>query len=35
MNYSMDLRKIVGKRPFIACGAGVAIFSADIVSIFT
>lgn len=29
MNYLMDLRKIVGKRPLIACGSGVAIVSVD------
>ena len=29
MNYLMDLRKIVGSRPLIACGAGVAIVNAE------
>ncbi len=27
MNYLMDLRKTVGSRPLIACGAGVAIIN--------
>lgn len=29
MNYLLDLRKIVGTRPLIACGAGVAIVNTD------
>lgn len=29
MNYLLDLRKIVGTRPLIACGAGVAIVHTD------
>ncbi|SCG84579.1 hypothetical protein DW1_3029 [Proteiniborus sp. DW1] len=29
MNYLMDLRKLVGLRPLIACGAGVAIINEE------
>lgn len=29
MNYLMDLRKIVGSRPLICCGAGVAIVNGE------